>query len=197
MFISPQDLLSILEHYKYWLVFPIAVFEGPIISVISGFLVHLKHFNIYIIYPLLIIADLVGDSLYYLIGRFGGRSITFKKFGKYFGYNDEYERYIEEHFVKHPAKTLLSAKFTHGLGGTVQATAGIARMDYFQFIKWNLIGQVPKSLVLIIIGYYLGESYEKINGYLEYIALFTISIFVFIVLYFLVSKRLKKSLLEG
>lgn len=197
MFISPAEILAILEQYKYWLVFPIAVFEGPIISVISGFLIYLGHFNKFIIYPLLILADLVGDTLYYLIGRYGGRSIFFKKYGSYLGYSDKNEKYIEEHFIKHPAKTLLTAKFSHGLGGTVQATAGIAKMNYYEFIKWNLIGQLPKSLILIIVGFYVGDSYQKINGYLEHIALFTISIFIAVILYFVISKRLKKSLVDN
>lgn len=196
MFISPENILSILEHYKYWLVFPIAVFEGPLISILSGFLIYLGHLNKYIIFPLLILADLVGDTLYYLVGRYGGRSAAFKKFGKYFGYHDESEKYIEEHFLNHPAKTLLSAKFTHGLGGTVQATAGIAKMDYWQFIKWNFIGQIPKSLILLIIGYYVGDSYERINGYLEYIGLITFGVFALAVLYFVISKRARKNITE-
>ncbi|MSU45077.1 MAG: DedA family protein [Candidatus Zambryskibacteria bacterium] len=197
MIISPENILAVLEHYKYWLVFPIAVFEGPIISVISGFLIYLGTFNFYIIYPLLILADLVGDTLYYLIGRYGGRSSIFKKIGSNLGYSDENEKYIEEHFIKHPAKTLLTAKFTHGLGGTVQATAGIARMNYFEFIKWNLVGQLPKSLILIIIGYYVGDSYQRINSYLEYIAFFTFSLFIGVIMYFVISKRLRKSLTEN
>ena len=121
--------MSILEHYKYWLVFPIAVFEGPIISIISGFLVYSTKFSLFIIYPLLVFADLVGDTLYYLIGRYGGRSEAFKKFGSYLGYNEENEKYLEEHFMNHSGKTLLLAKFSHGIGGTVQITAGIAKMN--------------------------------------------------------------------
>jgi membrane protein DedA with SNARE-associated domain len=72
MLIPLPDILIILEKYKYWLIFPIVIIEGPIIVVISGFLVYLGFLNAYITYIILVIGDSIGDSMYYAIGRYGG-----------------------------------------------------------------------------------------------------------------------------
>src|SRR6185295_20205952 len=81
MFISPSDVLGILEHYKYLVIFPIAVIEGPIIIVISGFLVYMGFLNVYVAYVVLVVADTIGDSLYYLVGKYWGRSAWIMKIG--------------------------------------------------------------------------------------------------------------------
>ncbi len=195
MFASPAELLSILEHYKYWIIFPIAVFEGPIIIIISGFLVSLGYLNGWIAYLVVIIADMIGDSLYYSIGRFWGKSKFIKRIGKYIGYDEESEKYIEDHFRRHKIKTFMIGKVTHGLGGTIQIASGIAKVTYAEFFWLSLIGTAPKALGLLILGYYLGSYYENINNYLQNIALISVSIFALVLLW-VISNKLKNNFLK-
>ncbi len=54
---SFSDVLYILENYKYIIVFPLTVLEGPIISVISGFLVYLGVMNFWGALLVLVVAD--------------------------------------------------------------------------------------------------------------------------------------------
>jgi membrane-associated protein len=191
MLISPTNILTLLEHYKYFVIFPIAVVEGPIIIIISGFLVYLGYLNAVIAYVLLVVADTIGDSLYYLIGKYWGRSNFIKKIGRYVGYNQKSEELLETHFRKHTLKTILLAKFSHGLGGSVQVAAGIARIRYLEFIELNLIGTMPKTIILLVIGYYLGSSYLEINSYLDLIATMLITVIVFTLLYLVARKYVK------
>ena len=134
MFISPEAVLSILADYNYLIIFPIAVLEGPIIVVITGFLVYLGHLNPIVAYTVLVVADMIGDSFYYSIGRFAGRSTFVRKYGKYLGYDESKEALIEQHFKKHMGKTFLLAKISHGIGGTVQVAGGIARVNFLKFL---------------------------------------------------------------
>ncbi len=191
MFIEPSNVLSILEHYKYWIIFPVAIVEGPIIIIISGFLAYLGILNAFVVYIVLVIADTIGDSLYYLIGRYWRSSAKVKKVATYLGYNEKSEEFLEGHFKKHKIKTFLLAKISHGIGGSVQVAAGIAKVNFLEFLLVNIITTIPKTLILFMIGFYVGGSYLKIDGYLDRIALITISIFVFIVLYFLLRKPVK------
>ena len=94
MFISPPEILSLLEHYKYLVIFPIAIFEGPIIIIITGFLVYLGVLNVFIAYAMLVIADSLGDSLYYCIGKYWGKSRFIRKVGRYIGYDEKSEEYL-------------------------------------------------------------------------------------------------------
>jgi|SRR3989344_502170 len=191
MFISPVESLAILEYYKYLIIFPIVIFEGPIITIISGFLIYLGILNPFITYVLLIIGDLIGDSLYYSIGKFWRRSIGIKKLGHFLGYNEKSEEFLENHFKKHLFKTLFIAKFSHGIGGTIQASAGIAKVNFIQYLWINLIGIIPKTLILLIIGFYLGSSYLKINIYLNSIASIVIGVVILVFLYIILDKPVK------
>ena len=183
MFLSPDNALSLLELYKYYIIFPIAIFEGPIIIIISGFLVYLDVLNPYIAFIVLLVADMIGDSLYYLTGKYWRRSPRIKKFANYFGYSEKSEVYLEKHFERHKIKTFLLAKVSHGLGGSVQIAAGIARVSYKEFLFYSLIGTMPKTVLLMSIGFYLGDSYKTIDSYLNMIALVIIGLVCMAVFY--------------
>ncbi len=193
MFISPQEALTILEHYKYLLIFPITVVEGPIIIIISGFLVYLGFLNAISAYIILSIADIIGDSLYYAIGLYWRRWAWIKKYARLLGYNENSEAFLESHFRKHKGKTFLLAKISHGIGGAIQIAAGIARVNYWQFLFYSIIGTLPKTLILMLIGFYLGSSYIKIDGIFNYIAMVTVGISVLLIFFYVIlQKYLKK-----
>ena len=195
MFISPQEGLVILEHYRYLVIFPVMVLEGPIITVISGFLVYLGLLNVFFTYFLLVVGDLLGDVLHYVVGKYGIRSKRLKHITYFLGYDEVKEKLIEEHFDKHLGKTIILAKISHGVGGIVQIVAGVARVDFFKFLWFSFLGTLPKTLILLLLGYYLGNSYLKIDTYFDRIALFTFS-FVFFGLLYLVSRKLVRNFLN-
>lgn len=195
MFFSPQELLIILGQYKYWLIFPVAVIEGPIITVISGFLSHLGVLNFFGTYFLLLLGDVTGDVLHYSIGRYWQRSPFIKKHGHFLGYSDKVEDFLKSHFERHKIKTLVVAKFSYGLGTAVKIAAGISKINFFDYIRINLIGSVPKILLLYLIGFYMGSSYLKINGYLN-LATSIITAVVILIILFFVSKNLARKYLD-
>ena len=193
---SLDHILTILEHYKYVLIFPIMIVEGPIITVISGFLIYLGFLNAFITFPLLIVGDLIGDCTYYAIGRYGSNTKWVKKIIHYVGYDEKSEEFLEKHFEKHTVKTLLIAKVSHGLGIPVQIAAGMAKVNSLKYIWVELLGTAPKTLFLLVLGFYLGRSYLKINSYLHFFAFTVIAIVVFVILYFILRKRIKNYLKE-
>ncbi|HEY4508990.1 MAG TPA: VTT domain-containing protein [Candidatus Paceibacterota bacterium] len=197
MFLSPTHALAILEHYHYWLIFPIAVIEGPIIIIISGFLVSLGFLNTYIAFAVLVLADTIGDSLYYLLGRYWRRAEWVKKIALFLGFNEDKEKSLENHFKKHKIKTFLLAKISHGIGGSVQVAGGYAGVDYLEFLALTLLGTIPKTFVLMIVGFYLGNSYMTIDSFLDYIGFIVFSIFVFLILYLVLGKYVKSYFAKG
>lgn len=194
MFISLADILTILEHYKYFLIFPIAIIEGPIIIIITGFLVFLGYLNGVVAYSVIIVADMIGDSMYYGIGRLWKKSAFMKKWAKYLGYDESSEAFLEEHFKNHKGKTFLLAKISHGVGGAVQVSSGIAGVKYSEFLFYSFIGTVPKALILFFVGYYAGSSYMKIDNYFDFIAKITLTFAVVVIFYFISTKYAKKYL---
>ncbi|MFA5889134.1 MAG: VTT domain-containing protein [Candidatus Paceibacterota bacterium] len=197
MFLSSSDISFFLEQYKYLLIFPIAVFEGPIVTVISGFFIYLGLLNIYIVYILLAVGDLTGDVLHYVVGRYWQKSVWIKKHGSWFGYDENSEEFLENHFRKHKIKTLLAAKFFHGTGTVIQITAGIAKVNFLQYLWINLIMTILKTSALLFLGYYIGSSYIKIDGYLNIIGFIVISIIIVVLSFIISSKLAKKYLIKS
>ena len=172
------------------------IIEGPIITVISGFLVYLGFLNIYITAPLLIFGDLIGDALHYILGKYATHSIWVMKMVRFLGYDEVKEKLIGKHFEKHTGKTLLLAKVSHGVGGIVQVASGMVKVDFYQFFLFCFIGTIPKTLILFIIGFYLGNAYMKIDSYFDFIALITFSIVVCMFSYLVLRRSIKNYLAE-
>ena len=140
----------------------------------------------------MVCGDLIGDSLYYFVGRYWGNSVWAKKVMHPLGYSENTEQIVLNYFAKHKGKTLLLAKFSYGLGGASQVAAGMARVNYYKFFLFSLLGTLPKSLLLILIGFYAGSSYIKINSYLNSIAFVTVGIVAVLVIGYIVLSKLAK-----
>jgi membrane protein DedA with SNARE-associated domain len=187
-----QQIILLLTAHKYLFLFPVVVVEGPIITVIAGFLSSLGLLNIFIAYAVVVGGDIVGDIMYYALGYYGRQRFA-KRWGRFLGITSERVERLEKHFEKHSGKTLVIGKLSQGVGAVVLVAAGIARVPFRKFIWYNFVPTLPKSLILLLIGYYVGESYIKISSYLDYAAIGTVvAAIIFIVIYFMMRKVSKK-----
>lgn len=193
MFISSAHFLAWLLQYKYWALFPLMVVGGPVVQVLSGSLVAAKILNFLITFLIVLAADLTGDSIYYVIGRFGGLKFI-RRYGQYFGLDANRVTAIENHFSNHGGRTLILGKITQAFGAIVLVSAGVAKMPYLQFLFYNLVATVLKSLFLLLVGYYFLAIYLRLHQYsiwatLIFIILTLLGILVY---YMLRNKNLKK-----
>jgi len=181
-----QTILPWLVQYKYWLIFPAAIIEGPIIMIITGFLASLGVVNFIFAFVVVTIGDFIGDSVYYLIGKYGKETFI-RKYGKYIGITLEREVRIENYFAQHANQTLLIGKFAHGIGSLVLVAAGLASVSYKKLLAFNGPTTAIKSLLLLLLGFYFGQIYLRLNAFLNYISLFLFAVFIF--LYVVILRR--------
>lgn len=190
------SLTNIINHllvYRYLYLFPVSVVEGPIVSIISGFLASTNALNFWLAFLVLIAGDLVGDTLYYLIGHYGRKSFL-DRWGHYIGINETKVEQLEKHFVNHGVKTLIIGKITQLPGGAVLVAAGAAKMPYLKFMATNLVATVPKIFALLVVGYYFGRAYQQINRYFNYTSIVVgVLIVVVIIIWLLIRKKRKKN----
>lgn len=184
MIFSLPEVSKLLLDYGYYILFPAVVIEGPIITVVAGFFVSLNQLNLFLAYFVVVVGDLTGDSIYYLLGRFGKENII-KRWGSRLGLSVDRINILENHFRSNGGKTMLLGKLSHGIGAAFLVAAGVAKMPFRRFFWYNLLGTIPKSLILILVGYYYGQAIIKINSVLELIALSFIAIgIIFVIFYF-------------
>jgi len=190
---SLSALIVLFAKFKYVLLFPIVVIEGPIITVIAGYLTQQGILIFFIAYVVIIIGDLVGDALYYALGRWGRNGIV-DKWGKYVGLSRERISSLDDHFKKHSGKTILLSKLAHGVGAIILAAAGASKMPFWKFIFYNFVGSIPKSLALMTVGYFFGHAYNEINKYFDSAGLATIFVAILALIIYLINRSLKKKL---
>ena len=179
----PLDQISqLLLDYRYLILFPLVVIEGPIVTVAAGFFIALGNLNAYIVYALVVTGDLAGDFIYYFLGRLG-QGGPIERWGKFIGLNVDRVRRLENHFKDNGGKTILIGKLSHGIGGAFLAAAGLAKMRWQSFLWYNFLGTVPKSLVLLVIGFYFGQALFRINRILEATAILFLILVAAIVIY--------------
>ncbi len=173
---SLSSILGLLSHNGYLLVFIIGIIEGPIITILAGFLAAQHYFSMYALFLLFIVADFVGDIPYYAIGKYAG-SRWIKKWAGWFGIDEAQMETVAADFNKHDIKLLLFAK-TQAIGGIFLAAAGFARMNFWRFSIINALGDVIKVPAFLVIGYYFGYPYMSIDGYIGKIAVISTALVV-------------------
>lgn len=192
MTIGFPQLISVLEHYRYAILFPLVVFEGPITTVAAGFLASLGYFQLWIALAVVVAGDVGGDILYYFLGRYGGRRLV-DRWGHYIGATPERVGHLERHFEHHAGKTLLLGKLSHGIGGPFLLAAGMAKMPFRRFAWYTFLATLPKSTLLILIGFYFGQSYDRITRYADYSAIGLGVIAVALVIGYFILKKLTQT----
>jgi membrane protein DedA with SNARE-associated domain len=186
---SNELLRTLLLHYGYFIFLPLAIVEGPIVTIIAGFLSSLGYLNFLAIYLLAILGDMIGDMIYYYIGHWGGKRII--KNGKFLWIKADQLIRIENHFSSHAGKTILLGKWTQHLGAPILIACGMSKMSIRKYLFFNLTGTIPKVLIFVLIGYYFGQAYDKIDKYFGYASLSVAVAVILVIVYFVTIKLIK------
>ena len=80
------------------------------------------------------------------------------------------------------------------LRALVPALAGMNKVPYRQFIKWNAAGGIVFSSVVVLLGYEFANSLTTIEKYLRYWAIFFLAVVVVVII---ILKRKLEHLLEN
>jgi membrane protein DedA with SNARE-associated domain len=162
--LAPTALIALITSYGYLLIFLLAIVEGPIVSILAGFVSSLGYLHILPAYAVVVASDIVGDALYYALGRWGGEP-ALRRWGHRIGITGERVAGFEARFARHRRKSLAIGKLTHAIGALVLVTAGIVRMPVGEFLLVNFLLSLPKSLLLVLVGYYFGRFYPAMGAY--------------------------------
>lgn len=191
MIAAPASVLQWLLEYKYAVLFPISVVEGPLVTILAGFLASLGQIDFLAAYGIVIAGDLVGDTIYYWLGH-SGRTHFIERWGHYVGVTRERIERLEKHFTSHSGKTLIVGKLSHAVGSVVLLAAGTARMPFGRYLWFNFVATVPKSLILLLAGYYFGRAYAELDRYLSDAAIAMVALTALLVLVYVLVRRAAK-----
>lgn len=175
-----NTITPFLYDHRHVFVFLGALFEGTNIMLLGGFLYKLGLFKFWDILAILIIGYLINGYGWYAIGRFGGRKIL-DKWGPRFFLTKERIKKLEDYYKKHTVKALIITRITYGISSYVFIIAGIFKTKLRKFSWCNLVAAIIWVLVMFIIGYSFGASYELLSKVARLVAVWLV-VLLFIVI---------------
>ena len=197
-----KHLNEIIQTYGIWtylLLFLIIFMEtglvifpflpGDSLLFAAGTFAGLGVLNIWVLFIILSLAAILGDTVNYWIGRHAGSKL----------YSMEMRFIKKEHldktrhfYDKHGGKTIIIARFIPIIRTFAPFVAGIGKMNYLRFLSFNVIGGILWVTLFTSVGYYFGNiPIIKQNFTLVIMAIIVISLMPAI-LEFLKHYRKKK-----
>jgi membrane protein DedA with SNARE-associated domain len=177
---------------------PLMILEGPIVTVFSAAMSALGAFNVFAVFFLSIMGDMIGDVILYGLGyKFGMKFV--KNVGKYVGITEDLVLRMEKYFACHGGKTIFVVKSTTGLCWATFTAAGIVKMNIKKFVKFSFLGGVIWSSFLVGAGYFYGYLWREIKQYIEWVGwiISTTAVISFIFINLYKNRKAKKLLAEN
>ncbi len=120
----------------------------------AGALAALGNLNVWVLFLLLSLAAVLGDTANYWIGKkIGPRAfdgtVTFLK--------QEHLRKTEAFYEKHGKKTIILARFVPIVRTFAPFVAGVGSMTYGTFLAYNVIGGALWVAICVFSGYFFGN----------------------------------------
>jgi len=188
---------QIILEYRYWILIPLSLIEGPIVAFVAGTLASVGYFNLYFLAVLFFVRDVGLDSVYYAIGHFGAKTAFAQRMLKKIGATADHLEQMRILWERRPGWTMFIGKISYGIAQAFIVVAGIVRIPLPLFFKWASIIAVVQYGTLLLAGYFLGTSFggtaEKVIKNVQYIvAIATIAITA----YYIVSWRARQKFLK-
>ena len=130
--------------------------------------------NILVLWVVLSVAAILGDSVNYAIGKRIGKGV-FKPGNRILKL--EYLERTEEFYEKHGSKTIILARFVPIVRTFAPFVAGVGNMDYKRFITYNFVGGLLWVTLFLAAGFLFGNvPFIKENFSLVTIGIILVSV---------------------
>ena len=134
----------------------------------AGYLVQQGKLDFTITLASAILGTVGGAYFNYWLAKRYGREM-FIRYGKYLMMTDAKLAKLESFFEKHGAISTFTGRLIPGVRHYISFPAGLARMKLSTFCIYTALGGGIWMLVLLILGYYIGENKELLTVYMPWI----------------------------
>jgi membrane-associated protein len=128
--------------------------------------------NVYLLGLLLTLASIIGNMAGYAIGAATGPRLFTRENSLLF--NKKHLNRAHAFYEKHGGRTIILARFMPIVRTFVPVVAGIAQMEYRQYMRYNVIGGVAWIWSMLFIGYFLGRYIPGVDKHIETVILLVI-----------------------
>ncbi|MDD2693378.1 MAG: VTT domain-containing protein [Candidatus Gracilibacteria bacterium] len=179
-YLNPQTI-AILQTGGYFLMLGLMIVEGPLVTFAAAFLASLGFFDIWIVFVLGWLGDILGDLLFYSIGRYGFHIFT-KKTAIDTPQEETFIHKLDQLIHTNLALAILIIKFTPYAPPIGLTYIGKIKVDMKKYIITSLMVCIPVPLVATAVGFHLGylnTIFTKFSG-MELVGALLVTFLVFV-----------------
>ena len=156
------------------------VLPGETSLLIGGVLAHEKVWPLWLFLVCAIIGAIAGDSVGYEVGKHFGPRIEVSRLGRLVGA----KRWaLAQHiFDKYHGGAIFFGRAQALLRALVPALAGMNKVPYRTFLKWNAAGGIVFSTVVVVLGYEFANQLAKLEKVIKYWALGFLTVVIILIL---------------
>jgi undecaprenyl-diphosphatase len=169
------NLVAQLGHWGYLIIFLAVTLEsaaflgfvvpGETLVLFGGFLAGQRILKLADLIFLVCIGAILGDSIGYELGKHLGRTWLLH-YGRWVGLHEAHLKKVEDFFVRHGGKTVVIGRFSAFLRALTPFVAGASRMRYPRFLFYNAFGGIVWSVIVVLLGYWLGASWKLVEHWI-------------------------------
>jgi membrane-associated protein len=183
-----RHLAEVIQAYGTWtyaLLFTIVFLEtglvvtpflpGDSLLFAAGSFAALGALDVGLLFVLLSVAAILGDTVNYAIGHYLGPKVFHYPKSRFF--NPDHLRKTHTFYEKYGGKTIIIARFVPIVRTFAPFVAGIGAMSYLRFLAYNVVGGLLWVTVCLFAGYFFGNlPFVKKNFSLVILAIIVISV---------------------
>ncbi|MCX6434496.1 MAG: DedA family protein [Actinobacteria bacterium] len=164
------------------------VLPGETSLLIGGVLAHEKVWPLWLFLICAIVGAIAGDSVGYEVGKHFGPKIEVSRLGRLVGA----KRWaLAQHiFDKYHGGAIFFGRAQALLRALVPALAGMNKVPYRTFLKWNAAGGIVFSTVVVVLGYEFANQLAKLEKVLKYWAIGFLTVVIILIL--ILKNKLEK-----
>lgn len=194
-FFTAGGIIYALQHSSYLVMLLLMIVEGPAVSYLASFVASLGLLNIYIVVALTWLGNIIGDLIFYSIGK----TWKPKRIKEYLAKKHVKNNFlvkIERGFKNKTGRTLMLVKLIppHPAPGLI--SAGFFDVPFPEFLFFSIITTIPQTFIFSALGYFTGSSYNLFINYFHKIGLAiiitSIIIIISIISIYLIRRGIKK-----
>lgn len=188
----PLFILLILFAFAEAAAFVGFVLPGETSLLIGGVLAHSHVWSFWLFLSCAIIGAIAGDSVGYEVGKHLGPRIKETWFGRLVG--EKRWRIADHIFTKYHGRAIFFGRAQALLRALVPALAGMHKVPYRTFLKWNAAGGIVFSTIVVTLGYQFASSLNVLEKYLKYwAAIFLVAVVASVIF---VKKSLEEKIIN-
>jgi membrane protein DedA with SNARE-associated domain len=196
-----HDVKDMVSDWGYFGVFILMILESsslPIPSEIvlsfSGYLVSIGQLDFWVTVFVATVAAIIGSLIDYYIGLKGIQALTKHRILGRTLFSKDQIAFASKWFDKYGTLTIFLARLIPGIRTLISFPAGAAKMPLAKFLVFTTAGCVLWNILLIYVGYYLGNNWTEVAGISHYILIATIAgLVVLFAVYLMVRRRKRKA----